>query len=127
MSGVDPRTAGKLAALGDLSRSAQTIHGLTEQFAAARSNEDQFAQQLKRRYGHFKRSLMGAGFDQIAQLAGGMETAAGRSGSQRTKARILREGIASLRSQLELEERIVRASGEEEADDGGTTKTEPGG
>lgn len=127
MSGIGPREAGQLAALEELSRSAQTIYGLTEQFAAARSHEDQVAQQLKRRYGHFKRSLMGAGFDQLAQLAGSMETAAGRTASQRTKTRILREGIGSIRFQLELEERMLRQSGKDEAEADEAPKSESGG
>ncbi len=127
MSGIDPRTAPKLAALEELSRSTQTLHALTEQFATAKAHEDQIAQQLKRRYGHFKRNLMGAGFDQLAQLAGSMETAAGRSGSQRTKARILREGIASIRFQLEMEEHALRGSGEKHADEDGAPEGESGG
>jgi hypothetical protein len=64
--------------------------------------------QLKRRYARFKRSLMTAGFDQIAQLAGSMEITAGRGGSQRVKARALREGIASIKFQLDTEERLIR-------------------
>jgi len=113
-----PGLFGGSARDGSGSHSAQTIYGLTEQFAGARSNEDQFAHQLKRRYAHFKRNLMLAAFDQIAQLAGSMEAAAGRSGSQRAKTRVLREGIASIRFQLESEERVLRKSAEKDADKG---------
>lgn len=117
MGVIGPRDQGKLAALADIARAAQTIYGLTEQFAAARSNEDPIAQQIKRRCGRFKRSLMTAGFDQIAQLAGGMETAAGRTGSQRNKTRVLRESMSSIRHQLDLEERLIRkASADEESE-----------
>lgn len=110
MSGITPLGQAKLARLAEVQRPAQTIHGLTEQFATARSGEDQIARQLKRRYRQYKLKLMGAGFDYLSQLAGAMEIAAGRSNSRRTKVRILREGIASIRTQLEFEEKdIVRS------------------
>ena len=109
MAGIDPRAQAKLSKLADLTRSAQTIYGLTERFAAARSNADQFAHTLKRRYAAFKRNCMLAGFDKMAQMASSMEIAAGRGGSQRVKARALREGIGSIRFQLDAAERILRA------------------
>lgn len=108
MPHISPRAQAKLSALADLQRATDTIYGLTERFATARSHEDQFAQQLKRRYNKFKITLLGAGFDQLAQLATGMEIAAGRGGSQRTKSRILREGVASIRFQLDMEEKAIR-------------------
>jgi hypothetical protein len=130
MGAIGPRETAQLSALEEFRRAAQTIHGLTEQFAAARSDEDQFASQIKRRYGRFKRALMVAGFDQIGQLAGSMEIAAGRGGSQRVKARTLREGIASIKFQLDTEERLIRKpSAEEEAPEGtkGSTEDKPSG
>ena len=117
MAVISPRDQGKLDALADISRAAQTIYGLTEQFAAARSGEDSIAQQIKRRYGRFKRHLSNAGFDQIAQLAGGMEMAAGRRGTQRNKTRILREGMGSIRHQLDMEERVIRKEGAQAANE----------
>lgn len=85
MAVISPRDQGKLDALADISRAAQTIYGLTEQFAVARSREDSMAQQIKRRYGRFKRNLSTAGFDQISQLAGGMEMAVRRVRRRRTR------------------------------------------
>ena len=52
---------------------------------------------------------MGAGLDSISQLAGGMEIAAGRSGNQGTKTRILREGVGSVKFQMELAQRLILA------------------
>lgn len=118
MPHITPRGQAKISALAELQRAVDTLYGLTEQFAAARSHEEQISQQIRRRYGKFKIALLGAGFDQLAQLATGMEIAAGRGGAQRTKTRILREGIASIRFQLEMEEKLIRQSetvgGEEE-------------
>ena len=117
MGTISPRDQGKLDALADISRAAHSIYGLTEQFAVARSGEAAIAQQIKRRYGRFKRTLSNAGFDQIAQLAGGMEMAAGRRKAQRTKTRILREGMSSIRHQLDMEERSIRKAGAEAANE----------
>jgi len=125
MGVIGPRDQAKLAALADLTRATQTIYGLTEQFAAARSDEDQIAQQIKRRCGRFKRVLMTAGFAQLAQLAGDMEHAAGRSGSQRSKTRILREGMSAIRNQLDMEERLIRKASSDEA--GVEVKEKPAG
>ena len=124
MAVISPRDQGKLDALADISRAAQTIYGLTEQFAVARSGEDSIAQQIKRRCGRFKRNLSNAGFDQISQLAGGMELAAGRRGSQRSKTRILREGMSTIRHQLDMEERSIRKAGAEAANEKQTRKEE---
>lgn len=115
MGVIGPREQAKLAALADLTRAAQTIYGLTEQFAAARADEDSIAQQIKRRCGRFKRVLMTAGFAQLAQFAGDMEHAAGRSGSQRAKTRVLRESMSALRNQLDMEERSIRNASSDEA------------
>lgn len=108
MGAITPRGQVKLEALAEITHITQTLYSLTEQFATARQDEDRIAQQLKRRYGRFKIKLMGAGLDGLSQLAGSMEIAAGRTGSQRAKARILREGVASIRSQVDMEERLIR-------------------
>ncbi len=110
MSGITPRGQAKLGRLAEVQRAAQTIHGLTEQFATAKSGDDQIARQIKRRYRQYKLQLTAAGFDHLSQLAAAMEIAAGRTNSWRTKVRILRDGIASIRIQLEVEEKeIVRS------------------
>ena len=120
MARINPHDQARLATLAELQRHTDTIYGLTEQFAAARSNQDLISHQIKRRYNRLKVGLTGAGFDHLSQLASGMEVAAGRSGSQRTKARILREGVASLRFQLESEEKLIRkaATDEDEEEEG---------
>ena len=125
MGVIGPRDQAKLAALADLTRAAQTLYGLTEQFAAARVGEDQIAQQIKRRCGRFKRVLMTAGFAQLAQLAGDMEHAAGRSSSQPSKTRILRESISAIRNQVDMEERSIRKASSGAA--GGEVREPPAG
>lgn len=83
---------------------------MVEQFAAAKGQID--AMPMKRAFSDLKRQLMGAGLDAVAQLAGGMEIAAGRGASPVAKIRILREGVGSIRFQIEMEQRALVAEGE---------------
>lgn len=104
---LSPAAQVRLAALRDLSHRVQHVHGLVEQYAAAKQGHDQLAHSIKRAFARLKLAFMGAGLDQMSQLAGGMEVAAGRTASQKTKTRILREGVGSLKFQLDLAERAV--------------------
>lgn len=118
---LSPAAQVRLAALRDLSHRVQHIHGLVEQFAAAKQGHDQLAHSIKRAFARLKLAFMGAGLDQMSQLAAGMELAAGRTTSQQTKTRILREGVASLKFQLDLEQRAVMSedrAGREETGSG---------
>ena len=108
---LSPRAQIKLAALRTMADKVQHVHGLVEKFAAERNPKaaERMAQPMKRAFGRLKIDLMGAGFDTLSQLAGSMEVAAGRGGSQRNKARILREGVGSLRFQVDQEQKKVVA------------------
>jgi hypothetical protein len=101
----------KLATLQQVSDRVQHVHGLVERFATTRDprQAEQYTQPMKRAFGRLKIELMGLGLDGLSQLAGAMEIAAGRSGSAQTKSRILREGVGSMRFQVEHEQRQVVA------------------
>lgn len=107
---LSPQTQVKLAALRHLNDQVQHVHGLVERFAATRDNTQaqRMALPMKRAFGRLKLDFLGAGYDAMSQLAGSMELAAGRSGSQRQKARILREGVGSLRHQVQHEQRRLK-------------------
>lgn len=98
-----------MAALRTMSDKVQHVHGLVERFASTRDQRqaERLTQPMKRAFSRLKLDLMGAGFDTMSQLAGAMEIAAGRGGSQRNKARILREGVGSLRNQVDMEQRRI--------------------
>lgn len=117
-----------------MSDRVQHVYGLVERFAASRDEKQagQQAQPLKRAFSRLKLELMGAGFDGMSQLAGAMEIAAGRGSALRTKIRILREGIGSLRFQVEQEIRKTvsedeqaRSADEAGGDDAGPAGQEP--
>jgi hypothetical protein len=100
----------KLATLRDMAKKVDHVRSLVEQYAVARGkNVDLLAIPIKRAFGRLKLDFMGAGLDSFSQLAGSMEMAARRGGSQQKKARVLREGVGTLVSQVELEQRTVVA------------------
>jgi hypothetical protein len=106
---LSPAAQQKLATLQQVSDKVQHVHGLVERYATMRDAQqaEQYGQPMKRAFGRLKIELMGLGLDSMSQLAGAMEIAAGRSGAKQTKARILREGVGSLRFQVEQEQKQV--------------------
>lgn len=106
---LSPAAQAKLSELDTLMHRVHRCHALVEQFAASRGTSDTVP--IKRAFADAKRAFMGAGFDSVAQLAAAMEIAAGRGASASSKIRILREGTASIRFQLELEQRSIAQQG----------------
>ncbi len=113
---LSPRAQARQAALNDFSQKIQRIYGLIEQYATDRTgkNAEIFIMSIKRGFGQLKREFMGAGMDSLSQLAGSMEIAAGRRSNQLAKSRILRDGIGSLKFQIELEQRVTISEDERE-------------
>jgi hypothetical protein len=126
MSGIlSPRAQAQLAALASLSEKVHRVHGLVEQYAASRGvGADHIVTAMTRTFSQLKLHFMGAGMDAMSQLCGAMEIASRRGMSTAAKLRILREGVGSLRFQLELAQRAVvsddRATQPKDAPDGST-------
>lgn len=104
---LSPSAQTRLAALNEFSHRVQRVHGLVEQFATSKTNPDQFVMAMTRGFSQLKMLFMGAGLDALSQLCGSMEIASKRGLSHMQKVRILREGVGSLRFQLEMEQRAV--------------------
>ena len=104
---MSPSAQGKLAALNEFSLRVQRVHGLVEQYASSKTNPDQYLMPMTRGFAQLKLQFMGAGLDSMSQLCGSMEIASKRGLSYMQKVRILREGVGSLRFQLEMEQRVV--------------------
>lgn len=111
---LSPMDRQRLAFLGTLDGKVQHLHGLVERFAIESS--DQLVPAVRRAFVQLKLQLMGAGYDAMAQLCGGLDMAARRGGSRTMKVRILREGVGSLRLQVELEQRAIRSEAEQRAE-----------
>jgi hypothetical protein len=97
----------QLATLQGFAARVARVHGLVEQYASAKVNSDQYVSPMQRTFGQLKLQFMGVGLDTLSQLCGAMETAAKRGLSHPQKSRILREGVGSLKFQLELAQRSV--------------------
>jgi hypothetical protein len=102
-----PQTQQKLAILAEFVLQLQRVHGLVEKFATTRDDPDPYVMPIRRAFQQLKMKFMGAGLEAQSQLCGSMEIAVSRGGSHLTKSRILREGVGSLRFQLELEQRSL--------------------
>lgn len=103
----------QLTQLEQLQNRVQNVHGLVERFAAERHNLEPHAIAVRRAFNRLKFELTGLGFDSMAQICAAMELAARQGGSQLFKARVLRDGVASLRLQLDVESRLVRSEMDE--------------
>lgn len=103
---LSPSAQVRLATLKEFTPRVQHVYGLVELFASA-PNPEQYALPLGRAFGRLKLQLMGVGLDPLSQLCGAMEIASKRGLSHGAKSRILREGVGSLKFQLELELRAV--------------------
>jgi hypothetical protein len=106
---MSPQAQMKLATLQAVLDKVQHVYSMVERFAGTKDprQAEMLAMPLKRAFGKLKIDLMGAGLDTLSQLAGSMEIAAGRGSSQQQKVRILREGVGSMRFQVEQEQRQV--------------------
>lgn len=96
-----------MAELSLLMEKLHRAHGLVEQYAASTTDPEPFARSLGRILGQLKFQFMAAGLDAMSQLAGSMEVVSKRSLAASSKSRILREGVGSLRSQMDIAQRAV--------------------
>jgi hypothetical protein len=107
MANLSPGARARIAELSTLIDKVHRAHSLVEQYAAAKVNSEQFLLPLARQLTQLKMHFMAAGFDAMSQLAGSMEIAARRGLSPMAKVRVLREGVGSLKFQVELAQRAI--------------------
>jgi len=74
---------------------------LVEQYAAAKSNPDQYSSLLSRELAQLRQKAMMRNVGFIADSAGQLSVAASRGGSAMMKARMLRDGVVSLKALIE--------------------------
>lgn len=97
----------RIRTLGELLDRVHRVHGLVEQYATTKDNPQLYEVPIRRGFEQLKLQFTGAGLDALAQQAGSMVLAVRRGGSMVNRARTLREGVGSIRFQLELEQRSV--------------------
>ena len=101
---LDGAGAAKMSTIEDAMAQVQKLHGIVEHMAmAARAQQGtmQFGQQL-RRYGTPLVGQLKGQFGLIAEQVSAFLLIATRSGSDQTRVRALREGIAGIRQALEI-------------------------
>jgi hypothetical protein len=105
---LSPKAQQRMATLRTVADKVQHVHGLVERYAVTKSDThaDMLALTMKRAFNRLKLDLLGAGLESMSQMAASMELAAGR-GTRRQRIRVLREGVGSLRHQLDTEQRKV--------------------
>jgi hypothetical protein len=108
---LTPVAQQKLIQIADFQLRVQRLHGLVEQYATARTNPALFEPPIRRTSEQLKIAFMGSGYGALSQTAGAIAVALRRGGAVAGKARILREAVGTLRSQLETEQRVIAAEG----------------
>jgi len=108
---LTPVAQQKLIQLGEFSLRVQRLHGMVEQYATARANPGLFEAPIRRAAEQLKILFTGAGYGPLALVAGSIAVALRRGGPVSAKARVLREAVGSLRSQVESEQRVTAAEG----------------
>jgi hypothetical protein len=127
MTTLSPRARLKLDALRNVGDRIRHLHSMVERHVATRDPKEAEAlgMPLKRELGRFKRDLTTQGFDALALQVGNMLMIAGRSGSMRHKARMLREGVANLRALADQEQRKLLTKERAEPGPAERTAVEP--
>jgi hypothetical protein len=110
---LSPRAQLQIKAIGELLQKVQHVHGLVEKYAVEKTTQSALEQPMKRTFDRLKLEFMAVGQDALSQLAGGLVMAVGRGGSKTQKVRTLREGVGSMKFQLELEQRTIAAADKE--------------
>lgn len=83
------------------------IHSLSEQYAAAKAGQENIKSSLKRAAGQAKLKFMTSGMAQLSQICGAIELQASRTAAQGYMSRALREHVANLKFQIDLEMRVI--------------------
>lgn len=104
---LSPGAQLKLNEVREFLNKVQRMYGLVELYATSKTGQDQYEQPIRRGFDQLKREFMGAGYDALAQVAGAMAMAVKRTGPHQMRSRTLREGVGSLKQQLELESRSI--------------------
>jgi hypothetical protein len=105
--GPTPQQRQRIQSIETLRLRVQHAHGLVERLATGSKENEAQTLGVRRALAQLRLQFIGNNFPALAQTCSTMEMAARRGSSPAIKARALREGIGSLRFQLELEQRAL--------------------
>jgi hypothetical protein len=109
IAGPTPQQREQLQLIELLRQRIQHVHGLVERLAAEKGENDLHGSAIRRALAQLKLQFTGHGYAALAQTTGAMELAARRSSQRHTKAKQLRDGVGTLRTQLDGEHRVLAA------------------
>jgi hypothetical protein len=104
---ISPGAAIKVTDLESYGPRVARLNSLVEQFAADKTNPDNWQVQIKRTAGDLRLKMMTAGDEQLSQICGSIVMVCSRSGNHGVKTRALREYIGALKFQIDLAIRTV--------------------
>ena len=87
--------------LESLAKECDHFASLVEQYAAAKSNPDQYSSVLSRELAQLRQKAMMRNVGFVADQAGQLSVVASRGGSPMMKSRMLRDGVVSLKALIE--------------------------
>jgi hypothetical protein len=106
---LTPQQRERLQTIETMRQRVQHLHGLVEKFGVAGKEADAQTSALRRAIGQLKLQLLGNNFPVLAQTCAQLELSA-RRGTAVARLKQLRDGIGTLRFQLEAEQRVILAS-----------------
>lgn len=109
-SGLTPQQRDRQQTIELLRQRVQHVHGLIERFAGEQREEDSQILAVRRAVSQLKVHFINANFPGLAQTCSALELSARRGTSRSAKARALREGLGTLRFQLDSELRAIQSS-----------------
>lgn len=104
---LSPTAQQRLALYESFTNEVGRINSLIEQFAVAKTGQDNLRASIKRAASQSKLKFMTQGLAQLSQICGTIAMTAGRAGPPAGIARALREHIGALKFQIELEMRTI--------------------
>lgn len=108
--GPTPQQRERLQTIEALRQRVQHVHGLVERFAANSREAEAHTGAIRRALGQLRLQFLGQNFPALAQACGTLELAIRRGSNPLTKIKQLREGVGSLRFQLDAEQRAIQAA-----------------
>jgi hypothetical protein len=115
MANLTPRDRERIAQLETFLNRVHHARGVVERFATQPRDAETLASGVRRTFNQLKLQFTSAGLDTLAQICGGLETAARTGSSHLAKSGKLREGIGTLSRLIEQERRLIMTAAQSTA------------
>lgn len=107
MANLSPRDRERIAVLETFLNRVHHARGVVERFATQPRDAETLSIGVRRTFNQLKLQFTSAGLDTLAQICGGLETAARAGSTHLAKTGKLREGVGTLSRLIEQERRLI--------------------